>query len=104
MNRHEKIEQFTERLIKHIGLEAKVAFMQLSNVYREEGLVDFCFGMYFDEDAFAVVRENIVFRLENKDKKLVTVKPQPMEIFQRMIDKNPIKVNPQEHYLPPISP
>jgi len=45
-----------------------------------------------------------VFRLHNKDKKLVMVKPQPMEIFQRMIDKNPIKVNPQERYLPPISP
>jgi len=56
MNRQDKIEHFTERLIRHLGLEAKVAFMQLSNVYRDEGLVDFCFGMYFDEDAFAIFR------------------------------------------------
>ena len=77
--------------------------MQLGNVYRDEGLVDYCFGMYFDEDAFTIIRENVVFRLENKEKQLVSVKPQPMEVFQRMIDKNPVKINPQERYLPPIS-
>lgn len=76
--------------------------MQLSNVYRDEGLVDYCFGMYFDEDALSIVRENVVFRLETKDKQIVLVKPQPMEVFQRMLDKNPVKVNAEEKYIPPL--
>lgn len=103
MHRQEKIEQFTDRLIKHLGLEAKIAYMQLSNVFRYEGLVDFCFGMYFDEDALSLVRDNVVFRLENKDGQLVAVKPQPMDVFQRMIDKLQVKISPREQYMPPIS-
>jgi hypothetical protein len=35
MSRQEEIDSFNNRIIKHIGLKSKVAYVQLSNVYKD---------------------------------------------------------------------
>lgn len=63
--------------------------MQLSNVFRDEQ-VEYCIGLMFDEDAYRIVRDNVVFRLQDKKGTMCNYKPIPCEIFQRYLEKNQV--------------
>lgn len=97
--RSESIDAFIERILREWNLEGKVAYMQLSNVFKDE-LVEYSVGFMYDEDAYRIVRDNVVFRMEAKGGAIVNVKPTVSEMFQRYLEKNPIVVADKETYIP----
>ena len=54
MPRAEKIDDYFARLIKTFELTDKIAYMQISNVYKEN-LVDVGIGFYHDIDALRII-------------------------------------------------
>lgn len=75
--------------------------MQLSNVFKDE-LVEYSIGFLYDEDAYRIVRDNVVFRLQDKKGIIANYKPIPGEIFQRYLDKNKVVPADKEIFIPPI--